>query len=59
MPLERIADMSRPCKHPEHKFTGDKARLQPGVYRYTCPGCGKAVIFASHPGVTFLPAEER
>jgi hypothetical protein len=46
MPLEQIKDYTKdmPCQHPEHNPPNCIA-LQPGEYRYTCPGCGKETVF--------------
>lgn len=32
--------MKEVCRHPEHNPPGHIV-LQPGVYEYTCPGCGR------------------
>ena len=42
--LEKIGDVQRPCFSPEHN-PPSMIVLAPGIYRYTCPACGKQVTF--------------
>jgi hypothetical protein len=42
--LRKIGDVSLPCIHPEHNPPSNIV-LQPGIYEYTCPGCGHTVKF--------------
>lgn len=42
--LRKIADAPRPCLSPEHN-PPSMIVLEPGVYEYTCPSCGKTVTF--------------
>lgn len=42
--LEKIGDIDPPCFNPCHNPPG-MIVLQPGVYKHTCPSCGKVVIF--------------
>ena len=44
MPLKKIADMPKPCLHPEHN-PPTMIVLEPGTYEYTCPGCGEKTTF--------------
>lgn len=37
--LRKIADLPKPCNHPEH-YPPAHICLKPGIYEYTCPGCG-------------------
>lgn len=49
--IRKIADLPEPeiCRHPEHK-PPMYIVLKPGMYEYTCPGCGKTVNFTvPHP----------
>lgn len=56
--LKRIGDLppswpqaSRPCLHPEHN-PPSLIVLEPGVYEYQCPGCGKTIVFTVFLGPT-------
>jgi hypothetical protein len=42
--LEKIREAPVPCLHPGHNPPMNIV-LQPGTYRYTCPGCGHSVEF--------------
>lgn len=43
--LEKISGPpAPPCRHPGHNPPGHIV-LEPGTYRYTCPGCGASVTF--------------
>jgi len=42
--LKKIADVPKPCLHPCHNPPSHIV-LEPGVYEYTCPGCGKKITF--------------
>ena len=42
--LKKVDDVPMPCVHPEHN-PPTHIVLQPGVYEYTCPGCGRVVRF--------------
>ena len=44
MTLEKIKDVPRPCFHPEHNPPAHIV-LEPGVWRHTCPCCGKKTEF--------------
>jgi hypothetical protein len=44
MTLKKIAEVKRPCVHPEHKPAGHVV-LRPGVYQHTCPACGTVTTF--------------
>ena len=44
MPLRKIKDFPKVCKHPEHN-PPTMIVLEVGVYEYTCPSCGKVTIF--------------
>lgn len=47
--LVKIADVKRPCLHPEHN-PPSMIVLAPGVYSHTCPGCGHVSNFTVYPG---------
>ena len=49
--LRKIKSAEEPCRHPEHN-PPMHIHLEPGVYEYVCPACGRTVIF-SVPPVTF------
>lgn len=44
--LRKIKDWEevKPCKHPEHNPPAHMV-YSPGVYEYTCPGCGDTITF--------------
>lgn len=42
--LERISEIPGTCANPEHHPPAHIV-LPPGVYRHTCPGCGKTSVF--------------
>ena len=42
--LRKIKDAERPCLHPKHNSPAFIV-LDPGIYEYTCPGCGKTEQF--------------
>ncbi len=44
MPLETISEPEKPCLHLEHNPPMHLV-LQPGTYKYTCPGCGQQTVF--------------
>ena len=43
MPFEKIGPAECACLHPEHNPPGGIV-LDPGVYKYTCPACGKETV---------------
>lgn len=44
MPIKRIAEESRPCRHSEHNPPALIA-LKPGTYEHICPKCkGKSAF---------------
>jgi hypothetical protein len=45
--LTKIAEMPRPCLHPEHNPPSNIV-LDPGVYQHTCPACGRSITFTVH-----------
>ncbi len=47
--IRKIFDAPKPCFHPEHNPPMHIV-LQPGTYEYTCPACGKKVVFTV-PGI--------
>lgn len=42
--LEKITNIPELCFHPEH-IPSKYIVLEPGTYRYTCPGCNGIIIF--------------
>lgn len=46
MPLEKLEESKKEefCCHPEHNPPSHLV-LEGGEYRYTCPGCGKEIVF--------------
>lgn len=42
--LEKLADLPERCLSPEHN-PPNMVVLSPGVYRWTCPTCGKSRVF--------------
>ena len=42
--LRKIADAPQPCFHPEHN-PPTHIVLEPGLYEYTCPNCGRTSTF--------------
>lgn len=44
MPLRKIADVPKACMDPEH-HPPSHIVLEPGVYEYTCPACGRVTRF--------------
>lgn len=51
MTIKKIADIPRPCSHPEHE-PPKYIVLQPGIYEHRCPACGaKRIITVGHVGL--------
>lgn len=50
MGLKKIGDVEYPCLSSEHNPPGHIV-LPPGIYRWTCPMCGKSIEF-SVPAIT-------
>lgn len=44
MPLEKIADPPKLCRHPDHELPSH-LMLEPGRYKHTCAGCGRVTTF--------------
>lgn len=42
--VEKIADVKPSCVHPEHNPPTHQV-FEPGVYRHTCPACGRVQVF--------------
>ena len=43
--LRKVADVEEPCMSPAHN-PPTMILLEPGVYEYTCPNCGKVTRFS-------------
>ena len=48
--LRKIESAEEPCLHPEHN-PPTHIHLEPGVYEYVCPACGRTTTF-SVPSIT-------
>lgn len=44
MSTKKVADLPKPCHHPEHSLPGHVV-YEPGVYEHKCPGCEKITTF--------------
>jgi hypothetical protein len=43
--LRKIGEAKMPCIHPEHN-PPTHIVLEPGLYEYECPGCGRKITFS-------------
>jgi len=50
MGFKKIADVPKPCLHPEHDPPGYIV-LPPGTYEYECPACGRKIVITIQPHV--------
>lgn len=44
MSTRKIAELPKPCRHPEHNPPSMQV-FRPGVYEHECPACGAKQVF--------------